>query len=238
MNTKIALFAGCTGNYTTPEIGQAAVLVLERNGLQPVFPSQSCCAVPHLFYGDMPSFYRHAEANVRSLAAADCDIVTGCTSCALALKRDYPARLNTSSARAVAARTYDILEYLALLYQRGCLDTAFQPVNLDLVYHAPCHLKTVGGDLIADRLKLLRLIPGLSVTRVDRGCCGMAGTFGIKKSNYALSLAIGDPLFAEIKRLAPDRVITECPGCTLQISQGTGLAVTHPILIIKQAYGL
>jgi glycerol-3-phosphate dehydrogenase subunit C len=238
LNNKVAFFSGCTCNYSSPEIGQASVLVMEKNGLRPVFPSQTCCAIPQLFYGDLHSFYRHAEANVRSLAAADCDIVTGCTTCALALKRDYPARLKSPAARAVAARTYDILEYLVLLYQRGCLDISFQPVRFNLVYHAPCHLKVLGEDLIANRLQLLKLIPGVSVTRIDHGCCGMAGTFGIKKKNYSLSLAIGEPLFAEIKRLEPNRVITECPGCTMQIKQGTGLSVFHPLLIFRQAYGL
>ena len=41
-----------------------------------------------------------------------------------------------------------------------------------------------------------------------------------------------------IKELAPDVVATDCHACTLQIHQGTGVAVTHPILILKQAYGL
>ena len=82
------------------------------------------------------------------------------------------------------------------------------------------------------------LIPGLSVSRVDRGCCGMGGTFGVKRDNYARSMTIGRSLFEEVRRLAPDLVATECPGCELQIEQGTGSAVTHPILIMKEAYGL
>lgn len=238
MDKKIAYFAGCTANYSEPEIGKATIMVLERNGFHPVFPEQSCCAVPQLNYGDIPSFFRHAEANVRSLAEADCDIVTACTSCALTIKRDYPRMLKSQEAKAVAARTYDIMEYLVMLNADGVLNAVFRSVNLNLAYHAPCHLKALGLELITDRLKLLRLIPGISVSRVDRGCCGMAGTFGLKKSNYALSMDIGQTLFAEMKRLAPDRVITECPGCKMQIVHGTGITVTHPILIVKEAYGI
>jgi Fe-S oxidoreductase len=238
MNRKIAYFSGCTANFSTPEVGQAIIKVLEKNGLHPVFPDQVCCAVPQLFYGDRPSFFRHARANVKSLLEADCDIVTGCTSCALAIKRDYPRMLKIPEAQAVASRTFDIMEYLFKLHTEGSLNTAFDPVKLNLVYHAPCHLKALGEELVTARLKLLKLIPDLSMTQIDRGCCGMAGTFGIKKSNYELSMKIGQALFEEIKRLGPDKVITDCPGCTMQISQGTGIPVTHPILIISEAYSL
>jgi Fe-S oxidoreductase len=238
MGKKIAYFAGCTASYIEPEVGRATILVLEKNGFRPVFPKQNCCALPQLFYGNLRSFFRHAEANVRSLVEADCDIVTACTSCALAIKHDYPRLLKSQEAKAVAARTYDVMEYLAMLNADKLLNTAFHPVSLNLLYHAPCHLRTLGQELISDRLQLLRLIPGMSVTWIDRGCCGMAGTFGVKRSNYAMSMTIGQALFKEMNRLAPDLVITECPGCKMQIGQGTGITVTHPILIVKEAYGL
>ena len=144
--------------------------------------------------------------------------------------------LKSPEADAVATRTCDIMEYLVRLRANRQLNTEFHPVNLSLVYHAPCHLKTLGEELITARLELLRLIPGISVTRIDQGCCGMAGTFGIKKCNYAMSMSIGEPLFEEIKCLTPDKVITECPGCKMQIEQGTGMEVTHPIIIIDKAY--
>ena len=66
----------------------------------------------------------------------------------------------------------------------------------------------------------------------------MGGTFGGKQKNYAFSMEIGQDLFEGIKEAAPDMVITDCPGCKLQIEQGTGLVVAHPIHIVKQAYGL
>ena len=66
----------------------------------------------------------------------------------------------------------------------------------------------------------------------------MGGTFGAKRRNYAKSMLIGKELFEGIMESAPDLVATDCPGCKLQIQQGTGLRVIHPIDIIKQAYGL
>ena len=235
---KIAYFAGCTTNYIEPEIGRATVQVLKKNGFRPIFPDQKCCATPKKAYGDLGAFLKHAEFNVRSLSMVDCEIVSACTSCALTIKRDYPGVLRGAEAERIAQRTYDIMEYLVMLRDKNNLNTAFRHIDLNILYHAPCHLKVLGGGLVEARLKLLRLIPGISVTTCDRGCCGMGGTFGFKRSNYQMSMAIGKPIFEEINRLSPDMVVTECPTCKMQIEQGTSIQVMHPINIMKQAYGL
>lgn len=233
---RIAYFAGCTANYVDPDVGKSTVQVLKKNGFRPVLPDQKCCGIPQLAVGNLCEFLRHAEFNVRSLAEADCDIVTACTSCAHAIKHDYPKYLKSREAEDVSQRTYDIMEYLAMLKAGDVLNADFQPVKLSLVYHAPCHLKVLGEELIGRRLELMRLIPGLSVGQIDKGCCGMGGTFGSKRRNYAISMRIGQALFEGIMESEPDLVITDCPGCNMQIQQGTGLTVAHPIHIIKQAY--
>lgn len=235
---RIAYFAGCTANYVDPEIGKATIEVLRRNDVWPVFPDQECCSIGRLSYGDRRTFLRKARANVSSLVAAGCAVVTACTSCALALKQEYPRLLRTEEAERVAQDTYDVMEYLAGLRVEGVLSTDFHPVALRVAYHAPCHLRVLGQELIDNRLQLLRLIPGLVVIYIDRGCCGMGGTFGFKQTNYAASMTIGEALFQGIREAAPDVVATECPGCAMQIEQGTGLPVIHPILILKQAYGI
>jgi len=235
---KIAYFAGCAAKYVAPEVGKSTIQVLRKLGFRPVLLDEKCCGIPQLAVGNLRDFIQHAEFNVRSLVGADCDIVTACTSCALALKHDYPNYLESKEAKRVSQRTYDIMEYLAMLKTRNSLNANFHSINISLVYHAPCHLKVLGEELIVHRLGLLSSIPGLSVERIERGCCGMGGTFGSKRRNYAKSMEIGRALFEGIKELSPDIVATECPGCELQIRQGTGLAVTHPIHVIKQACGL
>jgi glycerol-3-phosphate dehydrogenase subunit C len=238
LGQKIAYFPGCTAKYVDPAIGDSTVRVLAKHGFEPVWLDQKCCGIPHLASGRLKGFVRRAEFNVRLLAEAGCDIVTACTSCALALKHDYPKYLRSAEAAEVSRRTYDIMEYLTILNAHNGLRNGFGSVDVSLVYHAPCHLRVLGQDMIDRRLELLRLIPGLSVTQVDRGCCGMAGTFGIKKKSYSKSMEIGQDLFDGIKEVAPDKVITDCPGCQLQIEQGTGLEVIHPIQVVSRAYGL
>ena len=110
IDKKVAYFAGCTANYVDPDVGKATIQVLRKNGFLPVFPDQKCCGVALLATGNISKFTQHAEFNMRSLAEADCDIVTACTSCALALKHDYLEYLENSKAELVSQRTYDIIE--------------------------------------------------------------------------------------------------------------------------------
>ncbi len=233
---RIAYFAGCVVNHVDPRVGKSTIQVLRRQGFRPMLLDEKCCGIPQLAIGNLHEFLKHAEFNVRSMVEADCDIVTACTSCAMAIKRDYPERLKTMEADKVSKRTYDIMEYLAMLGAGRALDTELHPVNLSLVYHAPCHLKARGEALVDTRLRLLRAIPGLSARRLERGCCGMGGTFGTKHSSYSTSMKIGQPLFEGIAELAPDLVATDCPGCQMQIQHGTGLTVIHPIQVFEQAY--
>ncbi|MBP1688588.1 MAG: glycerol 3-phosphate dehydrogenase (quinone) subunit [Deltaproteobacteria bacterium] len=230
----VAYFAGCTTNYNEPELGEAVVEILEKLGMRPVYPEQRCCAIPQLTAGDVSGFRKNAEFNTRSLLASGGDVVTACTSCVVALKHDYPKWLRAPEATALTERTHDVMEYLVRHWVGGAMPP-FEPVELSLAYHAPCHLVVLGDDLIDRRLALLRSIPGLSVTRVDRGCCGMGGTFGMKCHNYQMSMEIGEALFAALKEHKPDMVISECPTCRSQIAHGTGLPVIDPVMIIRRA---
>lgn len=235
---RIAYFAGCAANYIDPHIGQATIQVLERNGLQPVFPEQVCCGMPQLRQGNLAAAMKNARSNLLSLAKADCEIVTACTTCALTLKHYYPQFLESPEARLVSQRTFDISEYLARLHVSGALDTKFNRIDMSVTYHVPCHLKALGQDLINDRLKLVNMIPGISMTRIDRGCCGMAGTFGVRRTTRRLTLKIAQGLFEGIRESETDQVATDCPTCKLQIEQGTGFSVIHPVQLLHRAYGL
>ncbi|MDD5171037.1 MAG: heterodisulfide reductase-related iron-sulfur binding cluster [Syntrophales bacterium] len=236
--SKVALFTGCTVNFIDPGIGLDTLAVFRHNGVEVLYPEQKCCGVPLLAYGNSRGFNRKAAFNLVSLEDTGCDTITPCTSCAHALKEEYPALVADPRAKRMAARTYDIMEYLVLMQRRSLLNRGFQRLDLHVLYHAPCHLKCLGQDLIDGRLRLLQLIPGIRLERIDHGCCGMGGTFGMKKRNYAISVSIGSALAVGIWEVNPDMVITECPGCKIQIGHTTGANVQHPIHVLRLAYGL
>ncbi len=233
---RIAYFAGCTANYIDTEVGMSTIQVLEKNGFYPIFPDQKCCGTPMSACDRQDTFLNHARFNIKSLTNTDCDIVTACTSCALTIKHEYPKYIKSREAEALSKRTYDIFEYLTMLKDQGRLNTDFQTVDLKVAYHAPCHLKVLGEEMVARRLALIRSIPGISVNRVDKGCCGMGGSFGVKQSNFDMSMKMGEPLFEGIKQSESDLTTTDCPTCKMQIEQGAACNVKHPIILVRNAY--
>ncbi|HIQ29941.1 MAG TPA: anaerobic glycerol-3-phosphate dehydrogenase subunit C, partial [Candidatus Caldiarchaeum subterraneum] len=71
-------------------------------------------------------------------------------------------------------------------------------------------------------------------------CCGMAGTFGLKHRplGFGLSMAIGEPLFQLFKNDKLDYIITESSVCKIQLEQGTGLNVIHPLEVLNNVIKL
>jgi glycerol-3-phosphate dehydrogenase subunit C len=80
------------------------------------------------------------------------------------------------------------------------------------------------------------MIPELEIKNITDSCCGIAGTFGMKKQNFDLSMKIGTNLFSELKRVNPDLVVSGCGTCQIQIKQGIGLEVIHPITLINRSF--
>ncbi len=233
---SIVYFAGCMANYAAPEIGKHTVEVLEENGFNPIFPKQKCCGTPQSSTGNRKRFIENAIFNINSLERTKGDIVTACTSCALTIKHDYPKILKNSKADSVSNRTYDIIEYLAILKKQNRLNVNFRQLDLRASYHIPCHLKILGEDLTNRRMGMLNTIPGFSMTPLNSGCCGMGGTFGVKNNTFDISMEIGHPLFESLLSSNTDITATDCPTCNLQIQQGTGFSPVHPISIVRQAY--
>jgi glycerol-3-phosphate dehydrogenase subunit C len=88
-NPKVAYFAGCTARYIFPQVAQATVEVLERNGISVFFPEQKCCGMPTLLEGDRPFTFDLAGFNLQQLEEAvddGFDILTSCPTCGYMLK--------------------------------------------------------------------------------------------------------------------------------------------------------
>ena len=238
-NKKAAYYTGCFANYYYPEVGQAMVKVLRRNGIEVIVPDQVCCALPMIAKGNTRAAYKSMEHNTRALGQAISDgyvSITTCSSCGLMIKRDYPRLLGSEEAKKLSQNIYHFSEYLLLLHNRGELDTNFQSIPQTVFYHTPCHLRAQAiGDVT---VKLLQLIPGIIIERISTECCGMGGAYGYEKVNYQLSKDIAAKLYSEIKESPTDRIVTDCGGCKLQIEAGTGRKVEHPIILLQEAYSL
>ncbi len=238
-NKKVAYFTGCFTNYYYPEAGQATVKVLERNGVEVIVPDQVCCALPMMAKGNTQGAYKNIERNVKALYEAVSNgyaLITTCSSCALMVKRDYPLLSGDERANKVAQNFYYISEYLLKLHNIGKLNIEFQAIPQTVFYHTPCHLRA--QEINSPTVKLLQLIPDISIKHIGEECCGMGGAYGYEKVNFALSKDIAAKLYAEIKANPTDRIVTDCGGCKLQIESGTGFKVEHPMILLQEAYSL
>lgn len=84
---------------------------------------------------------------------------------------------------------------------------------------------------------MLNLPENYSVSIINSGCCGMAGSFGYEEEHYDISMKIGDlSLFPAIRR-STEEVIVAANGtsCRHQIKDGTGRIAKHPVSILKDA---
>lgn len=237
-NGKVAFFYTCFVNYNEPDVGKAAVQVLEHNGVEVVCPPQRCCGMPFLDGGDIESALKNARSNTQSLRRAieeGYQVVVPGPTCSYMLRHEYPHLLDNDDARVVSEHTNDLGEYLMKLHAQGRLDTNFPRSPGKIAYHYPCHMKA--QNIGYKSRDLLNLIPGAQVHLVDR-CSAHDGTWSMKQEYFELSLKWGRRLFNEIREAEPQLVATDCPLAALQIEKGVDIKPLHPIQIMKSAYGL
>jgi glycerol-3-phosphate dehydrogenase subunit C len=235
----VAYFHGCATQEYEPEVGAALVRVLERNGVRVTFPPQACCGLPLISNGDFDAGRRYAGRLVARLLDAAGDpgvIVANSTSCGMTLKAKYRELLGMEDERTarVSRAVYDICEYLADLADDGELDTAFRPLRARAIYHPQCQLMAHGVGTPA--LDLLALVPGLEVELSTVGCCGMAGTYGVKAEKYDIAMDVGSGLWAQAAAVRPDFIVCDSETCRWHIAKATGLPVYHPVQVLDHAY--
>ena len=231
-------------NHNLPQVGRAAVEVLEKAGIVVTVAHNSCCGRPAMSQGLLEAPRRWAAQNLEELGnliEAGYDILCIEPSCLSALRDDYRRLLETTEHAAsprlalLERHSYDITEYLIMLARTGRLALQLGPLEETYVVHGHCHQKSLGiGWTPAE---LLRLIPGVTVHEVDALCCGMVGSFGYKKEYSLLSQAIGAKLFELIDEQDGD-VATCGISCRSQIQMGTGRTVVHPVEVLARALGV
>ena len=236
--TKVALFAGCAGDFVMPRHLQAGVRVLEAAGCEVVFPmDQTCCGLPLSTLGERDTAVKVARQNIRAFAG-DCDaVVTLCASCASHLKHAY-VRLLGEEAAAFAEKVWDFSSFVHDRLDLG--GRAWAPTPEGTAYHASCHLcRALGGA--GKARSLVRRASRYVETPEEETCCGFGGSYSAKFPEVSAEL-----LRAKLARLAESgatRVALDCPGCAMQIRGGAdrlGLKVdvVHVAEILAEALGL
>ncbi|MCK4862878.1 MAG: (Fe-S)-binding protein [Dehalococcoidales bacterium] len=223
----VGYFTGCMTDFVFPELGKKIINFLTRNSVEVVVPrGQGCCGAPvFLGAGDFATGRRMADTNVKAFKELDY-IITDCATCASAMK-DYVKFLADNDDRKreyteFAGKIKDITEFLVDVLQLppSAYRVAGEFKGKTVTWHEPCHLGRYLGVKEQPR-KILKSIPDIHFVEMpdaDR-CCGMAGTFSIYF--YDLSKKIADKKAASIDSTGADIVVTDCPGCQIQLIDST-----------------
>ena len=234
----VVLFNDTFMNHNYPQVGVAAVELLESAGFRVILANPRCCGRPMISKGLLDKSKAHARSNVDLLYTyAERGIpIVGCEpSCLLTLRDEYPDLLRDESSRAVAENSHLIDEFISALHERGELGLTFTDVEKKVLFHGHCHQKALVGT--KHSMAALRLPPGYQVEEVNSGCCGMAGSFGYEKEHYDVSMAIGQQhLFPAVEAKGDDwEVAVMGISCRQQIEHGTGRTARHLVEVLRDA---
>ena len=237
---RVAFYAGCMIDFIYPEIGEAIWSVLEKSNVTALFPrGQACCGAPAIYAGDLDTARKSAIHNIEALEqGSPAYIVTGCPTCAVMLKERFPEFLEGTQwhdrAVALSAKVMDFSAFAADVLDVKC------PTQTEgsVTYHDPCHqVRSLGTS---ERSRELIRRAGLDLVEMEDSdqCCGFAGSYSIKQSgisNEILTRKIG-----HIEGTHAPTVVTDCPGCILQIRGGllkreTAVEVCHTAQIIARS---
>jgi Fe-S oxidoreductase len=239
---KVALFATCYANRNEPQIGLDLARVFEHNGIEVALAEQeSCCGMPKLELGDVQAVAGLKARNVPQLKAMierGYDIVAPVPSCVLMFKQELPLMFpDDADIATIKQRFFDPFEYLAARHKAGLLRTDFARPLGKIAYHVACHLRVQNIGL--KTRDILGLIPGTTVEPIER-CSGHNGTYGVKRESRDVSMKIGKPVVQRVQAAAADFYASDCPMAGRQIESGMadGSHPTHPLTLLRMAYGL
>ncbi|GGS60237.1 glycolate oxidase [Actinokineospora fastidiosa] len=190
---RVALFVTCLVDGLFPDVGKATVTLLERLGHEVVVPPrQTCCGQMHINTGYAAQAAPIVANHVEAFADADVVVVPS-GSCAGSIRHQHAevAREHgrpglADAATAVAARTYELSEFLVDVL--GVTDVgAYFPHRV--TYHPTCHSLRVLG--VGERpLRLLRAVRGIDLVELPGAetCCGFGGTFALKNADTSTAM--------------------------------------------------
>ena len=229
----VTLFSDTFTNHYDPEIGMAALEVLERGGCSVNIARPGCCGRPLISQGLLREARVNAEALIDALhpiAKRGESILFLEPSCLSVAKDDAIGLLRgeaQNKAREVAEACHLFDELAAEL------DLPLREHPGRILLHGHCHQKSLG--LLQASVKLLSRIPNAKIAELDAGCCGMAGSFGYTRGHYDVSKAIAERrLLPAVRGMKPGDVLV-APGtsCRHQVDDLEGVKAIHPALLIR-----
>lgn len=244
---KAVFYAGCLVDFAYPETGVAIIKILNKAGIEMVFPEdQTCCGAPARYNGAYEVAAGNAIDNINALLQKDVKyVISACPTCTVALQHDFSSTFESlgqtdwlPKAKELSEKTVDFSSLVKKLVDEGRL-TLKEGQQLALItYHDSCHLKRTLHASEEPRELLTKVGYELKEMFESDICCGMGGSYSIKLPE--ISAPILKRKLKNIKETGAKLVAMDCPGCVMQIrggfdQDGTAVEVRHTAeLLVEQ----
>lgn len=224
---KAAFYSGCLIDFAYPEMGEAVVKILNKAGIEVVFPEgQTCCGAPARFSGAYEVAAQNASDNINALLEQEVKyVISACPTCTVALKHDFISTFESlgqtdslPGARALAAKVVDFSTLVKKLVDEGRLTFKEGQQLGKVTYHDSCHLKRTLN--VSQQPRELLTKAGFEISEMYEAdmCCGMGGSYSLKLPE--ISAPILERKLKNIKETGAPLVVMDCPGCVMQIRGG------------------
>jgi iron-sulfur cluster protein len=246
LKEKAVFYGGCLIDFAYPEMGEALVKILNKAGIEVLFPEgQTCCGAPARYNGAYEVAAQNAEDNIQALLAELADyVISACPTCTVALDHEFIATFESlgqkkilPQARELAAKTIDFSTLVKRLVDEGRLSFKEGQQLGTITYHDSCHLKRTLHAEQPPRQLLTQV--GYEVTEMFEcdTCCGMGGSYSLKLPE--ISAPILQRKLKNIKDTGAPVVAMDCPGCVMQIrggmdQDGAPVRVRHTVEVIAE----
>jgi len=239
LTKKVVLFDDTYMNYHQTSVGISAVELLESCGYEVTLADAGCCQRPKISHGFLRDARIEGEKTLRNLdrhIAQGLKVVVCEPACCSALTDDLPDLIDDEQlGQRIRENVMMIDQFLAREIRQGNLNCDFRSPFGKILIHGHCHQKSLYGTTAMK--ELLDRVPGISVSEIDSGCCGMAGSFGHEKEHYELSMQIGqDRLFPAVRDRQSGTAVVACGfSCRHQLADGTDVKAVHWVETIRGA---
>jgi L-lactate dehydrogenase complex protein LldE len=223
---KAQLFITCLGDqFYTPTL-RNMTLVLERLGVELVFPpGQTCCGQALYNNGFEDKTRPIARTFMRAFGQSDAPIVGPSGSCVSMVRHHYPSLFPPGApehalAVDIAARIFEFTEYLVRVLNVTVVGAVYPH---KVTYHASCHyLREMG--LKTEAKTLLNAVQGLEFIPLneEETCCGFGGAFTVTYPE--VSRAMMQNKVGNIVASGADTVVLCDPGCLMNVAGGLARA--------------
>ena len=246
LTEKAAFYAGCLIDFAYPEMGESLVRILNKAGIEVVFPEeQTCCGAPARYSGAYEVAAKNAVDNIKALLGTDVTyVISACPTCTVALEHEFISNFESlgqtewlPQARELAAKTVDFSTLVKRLVDEGRLTLKEGRKLGKVTYHDSCHLKRTLH--VSKEPRELLHKAGYELTEMFEcdTCCGMGGSYSIKLPE--ISAPILQRKLRNIKETGASVVAMDCPGCVMQIrggmdQDGADIRVRHTVELLAE----